>query len=67
MRYFHRGKWYEVQGKKNVRALLRDLRINPEAVLVIDHKSGELLTEDRVIPPDGEIEIIRVTASEEWL
>ena len=50
----------ELTGNKRVKAILRELDINPESVLVI--KDGETLTPDTIIKDDEEIEILSVVS-----
>jgi uncharacterized protein (TIGR00269 family) len=45
----------ELEGAKRVKVILRDLDIDPEAVLVI--RGEELLTREDLVAPDDEIEI----------
>lgn len=45
----------EIEGRKRVKVVLRDLDIDPEAVLVI--RGEDLLTREDVIEADDEIEI----------
>ncbi len=42
----------------SVRNLLRELKLNPEEVIVL--KNGQAVTEDEKINKDDEVEIIRV-------
>ena len=45
----------EVDGPKNVLALLKELDIVPEAVLVI--RDGTLMTRDEVVGPEDTVEV----------
>ncbi|MBI2357917.1 MAG: MoaD/ThiS family protein [Deltaproteobacteria bacterium] len=46
----------EVEGKRQVRDLLRELNLNPESVLVI--RNGALLTRDEMAEAGDTIEIL---------
>jgi len=49
---------WTVPAGKQVRDLLRELNLNPEAVIVV--RGDTLLTGDRIIGPGDEIEILPV-------
>ena len=46
----------EIQGRRSVERLLRELDFDPESALVV--RDGSLLTRDIVLGPDDEVEII---------
>ncbi len=50
----------EIEGKKKVKEVLKELDINPESVLVI--KDGETLTLDTLLYEDDEVEILSVVS-----
>ena len=46
----------ELEGKRHVSALLRELNLNPESYLVI--RDGELLTRDDLVHEDDTVELL---------
>lgn len=52
------GKTTTLKGNKKVREVLKELNLNPEAVLVI--REDELLTEDTELYDSDEIKIVNV-------
>ena len=54
----HRGKRYRVRSGTTLRDAIRKLGFSPEAVLAA--RDGELITDDRILLPGEEIQLVAV-------
>jgi sulfur carrier protein ThiS len=54
----HRGKRYQVRSGSTLRDAVRKLGFSPEAVLAV--RNGELVTDDRILAPGEEIQLVAV-------
>lgn len=54
----HRGKRIEVRSGSTLRDAIRKAGFSPEAVLAA--KDGELITDDRILLPGDEIQLVAV-------
>ena len=54
----HRGKRFEVRSGSTLRDAIRKIGFSPEAVLAA--RNGELITDDRILLPGEEIQLVAV-------
>jgi sulfur carrier protein ThiS len=54
----HRGKRYEIRSGITLRDAIHKVGLSPEAILAV--KDGELITDDRILKPDEEIQLVAV-------
>jgi sulfur carrier protein ThiS len=54
----HRGKRFEVRCGTTLRDAVRKLGFSPESVLAV--RNGELVTDDRILQPGEEIQLVAV-------
>jgi sulfur carrier protein ThiS len=54
----HRGRRFEVRSGTTLRDAIRKAGLSPEAVLAA--KDGELITDDRILRPGEEIQLVSV-------
>jgi sulfur carrier protein ThiS len=54
----HRGRRFEVRSGTTLRDAIRKAGFSPEAVLAVHN--GELITDDRILRPDEEIQLVAV-------
>jgi sulfur carrier protein ThiS len=54
----HRGKRFEVRSGTTLRDAIRKIGFSPEAVLAA--RNGELITDDRILLPGDEIQLVAV-------
>jgi sulfur carrier protein len=58
MRVVHRDTTWEIDGKRKVRDIIRELDLNPHTVLAV--RDGKLLTEDALVGRDDEVKLVPV-------
>jgi sulfur carrier protein ThiS len=58
MRVFYRDKEWELEGRRRVRDLIKELGFNTQVVLAV--RDGRLLTEDVVIEKDDHLQLVAV-------
>ncbi len=54
----HRGKRIEVRSGSTLRDAIRKAGFSPEAILAV--QNGELITDDRILQPGEEIQLVAV-------
>jgi len=58
MRLVYRDKTYELEGRRRVRQALREIGLNPQAVIAV--RGGKLLTEDVMLEEEDEVKLVAV-------
>jgi sulfur carrier protein ThiS len=58
VKIIYRDQEWELHGRRRVRDAIREVGLNPQAVLAV--REGELLTEDVMVEEDDEVKLVAV-------
>ena len=58
MKVTYRDKQWELDGRRRVRDLIKEVGLIPQAVLAV--RNGKLLTEDTMVDEEDEIKLVAV-------
>lgn len=60
MKIIYRDREWELKGQTSVRRVIKNVGLNPEAVLAV--LNGELVTDDRIVAQDDTLKLIAVVS-----
>ena len=60
MKIIYRNQEWELKGQTSVRRVIKNIGLNPEAVLAV--LNGELVTDDRIVAQDDTLKLIAVVS-----
>ena len=60
MKIIYRDREWELKGQTSVRRVIKNIGLNPEAVLAV--LNGELVTDDRIVAQDDTLKLIAVVS-----
>lgn len=60
MKIIYRNREWELKGQTSVRRAIKNIGLNPEAVLAV--LNGELVTDDRIVAQDDTLKLIAVVS-----
>ncbi len=58
MKIIYRDREWELHGRRQVREAIREVGLNPQAVLAV--REGRLLTEDVMLEEEDEVKLVAV-------